>query len=47
MNFHADNLSLHENVDAYYRAGVGDKVLYSQTYYPLAAALSSMKSTLV
>ncbi len=45
MNFHADNLSLHEN-GMRITALAGDKVLYSQTYYSIGAALSSMRSTL-
>jgi L-serine dehydratase len=34
MNFHADNLSLHEN-GMRITALAGDKVLYSQTYYSI------------
>ncbi len=45
MNFHADNLSLHEN-GMRITALAGDKVVYSQTYYSMAVALSLMKSIL-
>lgn len=34
MNFHADNLSLHEN-GMRITALAGDKVVYSQTYYSI------------
>ncbi len=44
-NFHADNLSLHEN-GMRITALAGDKVVYSQTTTLLAVALSLMKSIL-